>query len=289
MPFFGAHLSTVGGVQNAAQAAIDLGFSTVQLFTKNNNQWKGKALTDESIEEFRTLVQKGKLQYPTSHDSYLINLGTPNRDNRERSIEAFIDEIERADQLGLSYLVMHPGAHLDSTESQGLQTVVESFNRILNECESIQVKILIETTAGQGTTLGHRFEHLAEILDGVEAPEHFGICVDTCHIHAAGYDILTKEGYEETFQEFDRIVGLEKICAFHVNDSKKALGSRVDRHEQLGEGTVGKVAFQCLVKDPRFANLPMILETPKTNAKGKQMDPVNFGRLKRWMKEDKKG
>ncbi|MCX7664674.1 MAG: deoxyribonuclease IV [Gemmataceae bacterium] len=284
MPFFGAHLSTVGGVQNAALSAGELGFSTVQLFTKNNNQWKGKPLTDEQIQQFQRFVQKGKLKFPTAHDSYLINLGSPVEQNRQRSIEAFIDEIHRADQLGLSYLVMHPGAHMDAGESQGLKQIVASFDQILQECGAFQVKILLETSAGQGTSLGYRFEHLAAILAGVKHPEKFGVCVDTCHIFAAGYDISSPEGYHKTFEEFDRLVGLDRICLFHINDSKKPLGSRVDRHEHLGEGTIGKQGFQLLLRDSRFSNLPMILETPKTNSEGKPMDPVNHARMKRWLK-----
>lgn len=284
MPHFGAHMSIAGGYYKALELAEKFECTTVQLFTKNNNQWKAKELLADDIALFRETAARLNLQHMTAHDSYLINLASPDDELYRKSIEAFVIEMERAEALGLANLVMHPGAHMGTGESEGIARVANAFNEILQRCPEFQVKILLETTAGQGTALGYRFEHLAEILQQVDQPDRFGVCVDTCHIFAAGYPLHPKRMYSKTFREFDEIVGLEKIRCFHVNDSKKTLGSRVDRHEHLGRGHIGLEPFGFLVNDRRFRNLPMILETPKSDGPNKEMDAVNLATLRKLLK-----
>ncbi len=276
MPLFGAHMSIAGGYHNAIDAAEEFGCETFQIFTKNASQWKGKVLADEEVELFHDKLAKTNLKYPTAHDSYLINLASPDEALYQKSIAAFIDEIQRADRFGLKYLVTHPGAHVESGEEAGLERIISALNQVCDELESFEVMVLLETTAGQGTTLGHRFEHLAQIRQDLNAPEKFGVCLDTCHVFAAGYDISHKAGYEQTIGEFDRIVGLKNLKLFHVNDSKKKLDSRVDRHDHLGKGFIGAEAFRLLVNDARFANHPMILETPKSEGDRNDMDHDNM-------------
>lgn len=276
-------MSIAGGCHRALEIAADFNCDTVQLFTKNSNQWKGKPLKTEDIELFRETLKRTKLKFPTAHDSYLINLASPSEDLYCKSIEAFVDEVERAESLGLSYLVMHPGAHLESGEAVGIERVVKALDEVHGRCKGFKVKVLLENTAGQGTTLGFRFEHLARILDQLQDSVRVGICFDTCHALAAGYDLSTKEGYISTFQEFDDVVGFKQLKVFHVNDSKKPLGSRVDRHEHLGRGHIGSEAFGLLVNDSRFQKLPMILETPKEDGETEGMDHVNLDFLrKQW-------
>ncbi len=281
MPLFGAHLSTAGGVCNALHAAADLACETVQLFTKNNNQWAGKAIPPEVAAEFRRLVKAHRLKFVTAHDSYLINLASPDDTLWQKSVVAFADEIERAEQLGLAYLVTHPGAHVGSGEAAGLARVVRAIDDVHRQTPGAKVKVLLELTAGQGSSLGHRFEHLATIFDGVEDAKRLGVCLDTCHVFAAGYPLAPEAEYQRTMAEFDRLIGLKRLKLFHLNDSKKPHGSRVDRHEHLGQGHLGEEPFRLIVADPRFAKLPMILETPKTNAADEPMDPVNLGLLRR--------
>ena len=276
MPLFGAHMSIAGGYHKAVDAAEEFGCETFQMFTKNASQWKGKPLVDEEVELFRDKLATTKLKYPTAHDSYLINLATPDDVLHQKSIAAFIDEIQRADRLGLKYLVTHPGAHVESGEEAGLERIVAALNQVCDKLESFEVMILLETTAGQGTTLGHKFEHLAHIRSGVKYPDKLGVCLDTCHVFAAGYDISAREGYERTIQQFEQIIGLKHLKLFHVNDSKKKLDSRVDRHDHLGKGHIGAEAFRMLVNDPRFANHPMILETPKSEGERKDADHDNL-------------
>jgi deoxyribonuclease-4 len=280
MPLFGAHMSIAGGCHEALRIAQEHACDTVQLFTKNASQWLGKSLTNEDAAVFRKKLKETKLKFPTAHDSYLINLATPDKLLYRRSIEAFVDELDRAERLGLSYLVTHPGAHMGAGEEDGLQRVATAIDEVHERCASCQVKILLEATAGQGTSLGYRFEHLASIIDQVADPKRLGVCVDTCHIFAAGYELYPREKYEATFAEFDRIVGLKKLKLFHMNDSKKPLGSRVDRHEHLGKGQVGLEPFRFIVNDPRFAKLPMILETPKEADDNDDMDTINLAVLR---------
>jgi deoxyribonuclease-4 len=275
---FGAHMSTSGGLHKAFGHGERAGCDTIQIFSKNQQQWRGKPLTEKEIDVFKAEQARTGFGPLVVHDSYLINLASPNDELWEKSIAAFRDELERCAALGIPYLVTHPGAHTGSGEEAGLQREVEAFNRLFDVGVGGEVMVLLETTAGQGSSLGHRFEHLAYLITSVNHPERFGVCVDTCHILAAGYDIRTPEAYAATFDAFDRIVGIERIKVFHVNDSQKDLGSRVDRHAHIGEGCVGLEGFRALVNDPRFADLPLILETPKSDDLAEDIE--NLARLR---------
>ena len=280
MPLFGAHFSIAGGLTNAVATAVRFQCGTLQLFTKNASQWACKPIADADAQVFRKAAKSAKLKLLTAHDSYLINLASPDGELFRKSVDAFAVEWERAEQLGLSYLVTHPGAHVGSGDTAGLQRVIEALDIASGRCEGLKVRILLETTAGQGTTLGHRFEHLAAIRAGVREPERFGVCLDTCHVFAAGYPIHTADGFAATFQEFDDVIGMDSLKLFHVNDSVKPLGSRVDRHAGLGLGEIGEGAFRMLVNDARFDALPMILETPKEGPDGEELDPINLAKLR---------
>jgi deoxyribonuclease IV len=276
MPLLGAHMSIAGGYYKAVEAAAALKMDCVQIFTKNNNQWRAKALSDDEAERFRdALVQTG-VQKPCAHDSYLINLASPKEDVRQKSIDAFVIELERAEKLGLLGVVMHPGSFLDSSEEEGLDQIVRALDESLERTDGQAVEIWLETTAGQGTNLGHRFEHLAYLIDNVADSSRLGVCVDSCHIFAAGYAISTAAEYRQTMDEFDRLVGIGRVRAFHLNDSKKKFGSRVDRHAHIGQGFLGLEPFRHILNDPRFADLPMYLETPK----GKPEDGFDAMNLK---------
>jgi len=280
MPLFGAHFSVAGGLTNAVATAVRFECDTLQLFTKNASQWAAKPISDADATAFRQAAHAAKLQFLTAHDSYLINLAAHGDDLFRRSVDAFVIEWHRAEQLGLSYLVTHPGAHVGSGDDVGLKRVIEGLNLAAERCRGLKPIILLETTAGQGTTLGHRFEHLARLLDGVREAERFGVCLDTCHVFAAGYPIHMPEGYADAFRNFDDVIGLDRLKLFHVNDSVKPLGSRVDRHAGLGLGQIGDGAFRMLVNDPRFDGLPMILETPKDGPDGEELDPINLAKLR---------
>jgi deoxyribonuclease IV len=275
MPLFGSHLSVAGGFTKAIDAAVKLGCDTVQIFTKAPSQWYGRDISDAEAVEFRKALRKSKLKLPLVHDSYLINLAAPKEDLYRRSVDAFVLEVQRAEKLGMAYLVTHPGAHVGAGEEAGLQRVVTALDEVITRTASVKVKILIEATAGQGSTLGWRFEHLRAILKGVRKPQRLGVCLDTCHIFAAGYALWPAAEYKKTMSEFDKVVGMKWLKAFHLNDSKKPLGSHVDRHEHLGHGCIGREAFGLVVNDRRFAKLPMILETAKEN----DMDVVNLALL----------
>ena len=280
MPLFGAHFSIAGGLTNAVATAVRFHCDTLQLFTKNASQWAAKPISDADATAFRSAAKAAKLRLLTAHDSYLINLAAPGEELFQKSIDAFVIEWERAEQLGLAYLVMHPGAHVGSGDDDGLKRVIDGLNTAADRCRGFNTQVLLETTAGQGTSFGHRFEHLAVLRDGVREPERFGVCLDTCHVFAAGYPIHTSEGFAATFQEFDDAIGLEHLKLFHVNDSVKPLGSRVDRHAGLGLGQIGDGAFRMLVNDPRFDALPMILETPKEGPDGEELDPINLAKMR---------
>lgn len=280
MPILGSHLSIAGGYHKAVYQAAGYGMGTVQIFTKNNNQWQGKPLLEEEIERFREAVQETGLQSPCAHDSYLINIGNPDREKWQKSVDALLVELQRAEALGLAGVVMHPGSFLDDTPEAALTRIAQGIDEVHAQTEGFACELWLETTAGQGTNLGHRFEHLQAILDQVQAPERLGICVDTCHIFAAGYPLQTAEEYQATFDEFDRLIGTQRIRSFHLNDSKKPLGSRVDRHEHIGEGELGDEPFRHLLNDPRFAEHPMYLETKKEVRDGQDMDVVNLNRLR---------
>lgn len=284
MPIFGSHLSVARGFAQAVDDAVKLGCQSLQVFTKAPNQWRGRDISLIEADEFRRAVKKAKLRYTLAHDSYLINLASPDERLYRQSIESFVEEIRRAERLGITYLVTHPGAHLNAGEDDGLASVVAALDAIHRMTDGVHVKVLLETTAGQGTSLGYRFEHLARILAGVKQPERLGVCVDTCHIFAAGYDLFPEKEYRKTMLELGRVVGMKWIKAFHLNDSMKPLGSRVDRHAHIGQGEIGKEAFGFVVNDPRFRKVPMILETPKEN----EMDVVNLRLLRHMLKVPRK-
>ena len=259
----GAHMSIAGGVHCAVERAASIGCTTMQIFVKNNNQWRGKKLTAEDIATYKKLLRESSVGPVVVHDTYLINLCATNKDILQKSRDALKDELDRCEMLGVEYLNFHPGSHMGAGEEEGIKRISESLNLIHEQTDGYRVKSVIETTAGQGTAIGYRFEHLRRIIDLVEQQERMAVCVDTCHIFAAGYDIVTEAGYEQTFREFDSIVGLPRLVAFHVNDAKRERGSRVDRHEHIGEGTIGKAGFRLLMNDDRFQTIPKILETPK--------------------------
>ncbi len=259
----GAHVSASGGVELAPVNASEIGAKAFALFTKNQRQWKSSALTRKSIEDFKAnLVRFGfSPDHILPHDSYLINLGHPEEEGLAKSREAFEDEMKRCEQLGIPLLNFHPGSHLGKIDpEQSLLRIAESINIALDKTRGVTA--VIENTAGQGTNLGFRFEHLAFIISNVEDKSRVGVCIDTCHSFAAGYNLKTREGYEETFAEFDRVVGMKYLKALHLNDAKKELGSRVDRHESIGQGMLGLDTFRWIMNDPRFDEIPMILETP---------------------------
>jgi len=277
IPRFGAHMSTAGGHHNAVLAAGEIGFATLQLFTKNNNQWNAKPLTDAQIQTFSESLSQTGLATPVAHNSYLINLASPDDALWNRSIDAMIIELERAEALGIGDVVAHPGAHVGSGEEAGLARVARALDEVHRRTKGLRVRIDLETTAGQGSCLGHRFEHLQVILDAVAEPERLGICVDTCHVFAAGYSLDDDASYNATIEALDRAVGLSRVRVLHLNDSVKARGSRVDRHAGIGLGRIGLEPFRRVVTDPRFAGVPMILETPKGVAEsGEDLDTVNL-------------
>jgi deoxyribonuclease-4 len=259
----GAHESIAGGIHQAFIRAESIGCNALQIFTKNSNQWLSKPLTEKDIEDYRTVSNKSNIKHVVAHDSYLINLCAVDKLILKKSRYAFIEELRRCELLGIRYLNFHPGSHLGKGEKEGIKKIIESLNFIHEKTSGFKVISVLETTAGQGTSVGYRFEHLREIIEGVENPERMAVCLDTCHVYAAGYDIGTSEGYFKTFDEFDSIIGLKKLVVIHVNDSKKGLGSKVDRHEHIGKGMIGKTGFLLLMRDERLKNIPKILETPK--------------------------
>ncbi|WP_437231167.1 deoxyribonuclease IV [Planctomicrobium sp. SH661] len=253
--------------------------------TKNNNQWKGKALSEEDVRLFKAAVREHKLKSPCSHDSYLINLASPDDELWNKSLEAFVIELERAEALGLAGVVMHPGSYVQSSEEEGLLKIIAALDEVHRRTAGFQVQTWLEVTAGQGTNLGYRFEHLGRIIRDSKEPGRFGVCVDTCHIFAAGYGLQTKSEYKATMQELDEHIGLDRVRAFHLNDSKKERGSRVDRHEHIGEGHLGLEPFRFVLNDPQFKSLPMYLETKKEKRDGEEMDAVNLRVLRSLLKK----
>ncbi|HEX6975308.1 MAG TPA: deoxyribonuclease IV [Vicinamibacterales bacterium] len=263
MPRLGAHMSIGGGLPRAVDRAVASRCEALQIFTKSAGQWRARALPDDEITLFRRRVEETGIHPVVAHNSYLINLAAASPALRAQSYDALREELDRADALGLAGLVMHPGSHTTGTEPDGLRLIAEGLARLLKERPRATTRILLEHTAGQGTNLGHRFEHLASILERLDGSPRVGVCLDTCHLLTAGYDLCSPEGYARTFDDFDRIVGLDRLAVFHMNDSKKPCGSRVDRHEHIGKGCLGLEPFRMLVNDPRFDALPMLLETPK--------------------------
>jgi deoxyribonuclease-4 len=274
----GSHLSISGGLHKALLSAQERGFEALAMFLRNQVQWRAKALDDAAVVKFRETRQQTDIRVIVAHASYLVNLAGK-KEVRDKSIPALIEDFTRCWRLGVEHLVFHPGSNPDLEVGQKL--ITDALNEIASAVvpdpdAETPSRILLETTAGQGNCIGHRFEHLAAILDGLEQPERFGVCLDTCHIFAAGYDIRTPETYAATMQEFDDIIGLDKLLAIHLNDSKKDFGTRVDRHEHIGEGFIGRDAFANVVNDPRLAEVPAILETPKgQDEKGRDWDKIN--------------
>ena len=272
MKYVGAHVSAAGGVENTPLNAAKIGARAFALFTRNQRQWKAKPLTTESIDLFKeNCAAKGfSPDHILPHDSYLINLGHPETAGLEKSRAAFLDEMQRCEQLGLKYLNFHPGSHLRKIAPDAcLARIAESINRALEQTGGVTA--VIENTAGQGTNMGHTFEQLAAIIDNVEDKTRVGICLDTCHTYAAGYDISTLTGFENVMREFDAIVGPRYLRAMHLNDSKKDHGSRVDRHNSLGKGTLGLAPFKFIMNDPRFDDIPLIMETPDDSLWAKEI------------------
>ena len=266
MKYLGAHVSSSGGLFNAPLNAKAIGANAFAMFTKNQKQWSAKPLTAEEIDQFKAAVADGgfSADYILPHDSYLINLGNADPEKRGRSLASFTEELSRASQLGLKYVNFHPGSHLkEITEEECLDLIAASVNKALADPATGTVMAVIEATAGQGTNVGYKFEHIARIIAGIEEKSRVGVCIDTCHIFAAGYDISTAAGFENVMADFDRVIGIKYLRAMHLNDAKKECGSRVDRHECLGKGCIGMEGFKYIMQSPYFNNMPLVLETPE--------------------------
>jgi deoxyribonuclease-4 len=309
----GAHQSIAGGYHKAVGLGAETGCQVIQIFTKNTNQWRGKPIAPEEARQFRDAIAASGIACPLAHDSYLINLASPQKTLWKKSIDALVDEVQRAAALGIPWVVSHPGAYTTTTEEQGLKRIISALDEVLSQTQGSKrtprvalraelaasfsqsevlgadgadaapattTGILLENTAGQGTTLGWRFEHLAAILAGVKDNGRLGVCFDTCHAFAAGYKIAAQSDYRTTMKQFEEIIGLDQIRAFHLNDSLKECGSRVDRHARIGCGCIGSAAFGWILRDRRFRNVPMVLETPKGKENGEDLDVINLRRLR---------
>ncbi|MDY6987336.1 MAG: deoxyribonuclease IV [Thermodesulfobacteriota bacterium] len=274
----GAHFSIAGGLHRALETASQYGCPVLQLFTKNASTWKERQLSAEEIRQFERAGRQGNIEVVCSHAAYLINLASPDRVQYERSVKALGNELRRSSQLAIPYVVLHPGAHMGRGGDHGLRQVAKGIDAAFEQVPEGGCHLLLETTAGQGTNLGRTFEQLAAIADRVEAKGRLGFCFDTCHVFAAGYDLRTKKAYDLTMSAFDRVLGLERLHIIHVNDAKKGLGSRVDRHEHIGQGAIGIEAFGFIMNDSRLRSMAKILETPKGN--GVDHDRLNLERLR---------
>ncbi len=259
----GSHMSIAGGVYRAIERGESIGCTTMQIFVKNNNQWKGVPLKDEDVLTYKERKAKSSIGPVMAHDTYLINLCATNPEILRKSRETLREELDRCERLGVDFLNFHPGSHLGQGEEEGIKRIAESIDLMHEQTRGYRVKSVLETTAGQGTSIGYRFEQLRAIIDMVEEWDRMAVCIDTCHIFAAGYDIVTEEGYERTFAEFDAVIGLDRLAAFHMNDSKREMGARIDRHEHIGKGQIGTQGFAHIMNDPRFVAVPKILETDK--------------------------
>jgi deoxyribonuclease-4 len=259
----GAHFSIAGGLDKAILTASEYGCTALQIFTKNATTWKERALSTQEVERFSRAREQTGIKSICSHTSYLINLASPEGSKYDKSLKALEQELVRSSLLSIPFAIMHPGSHMGAGEDQGLQRIAQGINTILERSPNITCRLLLETTAGQGSSLGHTFEQLAHISDLVESKEKIGFCLDTCHVFAAGYDLRGEKDYEVTMQSFDRIIGLNRLYVIHLNDAKRGLASRVDRHEHIGEGSIGAEAFRFIMNDPRLKAIPKILETPK--------------------------
>ena len=274
----GAHMSIGGGVHMAIERGCSINCTAIQIFVKNNMQWFARPLTREEIAAFLNHVQRGELLSIFAHANYLINLAATNPQFHANSLRALSEELIRADQLKLPFLVLHPGAHLGAGEEAGLNKVIESTNRVLARTPKVKTRIALETTAGQGSCLGHTFEQIAYIISRVREPERLGVCLDTAHVFAAGYDISSESSLRKTFGDFDRVIGRDRLVAVHLNDSKTVCGSQVDRHEHIGKGQIGLDAFRFIMRDRRFRKIPKVLETPK--GKDLREDVMNLKTLR---------
>ena len=274
----GAHMSIAGGIHKALDRGESTGCECIQLFTANPRQWAARRLSEEDVRQFRRRKAETGIDPVVAHDSYLVNLGSPNEELWRKSIAAMCAELDRCARLGIEYLVMHPGSHGGAGELDGARRIAGALDRLLDGSSRSGVTILLETTAGHSASLGATFEQLAQISELVEHSGRLGVCFDTCHAFAAGHELRTRKGYERTFQELDELLGLSRLKLFHLNDSKRELGSRADRHEHIGKGFLGTKPFRMLLNDPRFRSTPMILETPK----GKDMtaDAENLALLR---------
>ncbi len=259
----GAHMFITGGIHKAIEHGEELGCESIQIFTKSNRSWKAKELTDEAINAFSIKSSESNISPIFAHNTYLINLCATDKIKFDNSYNGMLLEIERAEKLELSYTVLHPGSHLGAGEEKGLKIIAETLRQLFLETEGYKVKVLLETMAGQGTNLGYKFEHLATLINLIDYPDRTGTCFDTSHTFAAGYDFRTEKGYEEVISSYDSIVGLNNLLVFHLNDSLKECGSRVDRHEHIGKGYIGTEGFKHLLNDKRFKSIPGVLETPK--------------------------
>jgi deoxyribonuclease IV len=275
MPRLGAHMSIAGGLPRAIERARAHGCRTLQIFTTSAAQWRARPLPADEVSAFRDLAQAAGIEPVVSHASYLINVATENPLIRSRSIAALDAELQRAEALGLLGVVLHPGSRATGTEQAALALVADALRQLLAAHAGGQAMVLLEHTAGQGRSVGYTFEHLAAVVDQLGANPRVGVCLDTCHLLAAGYDLGTEQGYRATFDQFSRVVGLDRLRLFHLNDSKKPCGSRVDRHEHIGHGCLGLEPFRWLLHDPRFAHLPMVIETQKTRALERQPDLID--------------
>ena len=278
----GAHTSTSGGVSKAIERAEKLGFTAIQIFTKNNNRWFQKPFDQKEIDKYKINLKNSNIKFVVSHDSYLINLCAKDKSILKKSRKSFLDELTRCEQLEIPYLNFHPGAHGGNGEKEGIKLIAESLNIIHDKTKKFKVSSMLEATAGQGTAIGYRFEQLRDIIDLIEDEKRMSVCIDTAHIFAAGYDIKNPKNFKKVIKDFDEIIGLEKLKCFHMNDSKKDLGSRRDRHEHIGKGFIGKEGFSNIMNDKRLKQIPKILETPK----GKEMkeDLKNIAVLKKLIK-----
>jgi deoxyribonuclease IV len=260
----GTHVSASGGLHRACERGTHIGCTTMQVFTKNSNRWEGKPFADEDIQSYKTACAKSSMGPVVAHAAYLINLCAVNPVVLAKSRHGLEDELRRCETLGLLGLVFHPGAHMGTGEEEGIKRIAESVNAVHERTAGFRTLTLLETTAGQGSALGYRFEHLRGIIDRVDQQHRMAVCIDTCHLFAAGYPVHTEDGWNKTISEFDHIVGLHRLAVVHVNDSRKEFGSRVDRHEHIGKGCIGKEGFRMLMNDPRFDRIPKILETEKS-------------------------
>jgi deoxyribonuclease IV len=260
-PLLGAHMSIAGGVSEALARGKEAGCECIQIFTKSSRQWASKPYAEGEVAAFKRAQAETGIRMVVAHDSYLLNLGAPDEKLRQRSVGGFIDELERCELLGVPFLIAHPGSHVGSGEEAGIKMIAQSIDEAHKACAGFKVKVALEITAGQGSNLGYKFEQMGQIFDAVKENERLRLCFDTEHAFAAGYDLRTDEGYERTFAELDKHIGLKRLVAFHINDSLKPFNSHVDRHEHIGKGHLGLDPFRRVVNDPRFVGLPMCLET----------------------------